>query len=52
MTCDLRPFNGISVMSGQWLGDFEKLIAMKPLLRLERFRSSGSSSPGIPDPER
>ena len=51
MTCNLRPYNGISVISGRWLGDFEVLISMKPRLRLERFRSSGCSNPGIPDPK-
>ena len=32
--CDL--FNNISVMSGQWVGDNERLCAMQPRLRLER----------------
>ena len=32
----LRIFNSISVISGRWTGDNEKLCAMEPCLRLER----------------
>ena len=32
----LRIFNSISVISGRWTGDNEKLYAMEPRLRLER----------------
>ena len=37
---DLRfyaPFNSISTISGQWLGDYGKMCAMEPRLRSERF---------------
>ena len=30
-------FNSISIISGQWEGDNERLCAMEPSLRLERF---------------
>ena len=30
-------FNSISVISGRYLGDFERLCAFEPRLRLERF---------------
>ena len=36
MTCDFTNFNSISVISGRWTGDNEKLCAMEPRLRLER----------------
>ena len=29
-------FNSISVISGRWAGDYEKLCAMEPRLRLTR----------------
>ena len=39
---DLRfnvPFNSISVISGQWVDDNERLCAMELCLRLRRFRA-------------
>ena len=35
--CDLRPFNGISVVSGRLVEDNERLCATEPCLRLKRF---------------
>ena len=42
MTCDFPPvlFNSISVISGRWVGDNERLYAMEPRLRLKRFPPS------------
>ena len=37
---DLR-FNSISVIKGQWAGDYERLHAMEPRLRLERSLHAG-----------
>ena len=31
-------FNSISVISGQWVDDNERLCAMEPRLQLRRFR--------------
>ena len=39
-------FNSVSVISGRWAGDNERLCAMKPRLRLGRFRLEQGSSPG------
>ena len=36
VTCDFTNFYSISVISGRWTGDNEKLCAMEPRLRLER----------------
>ena len=38
-------FNSISVISGRWLGDSERLCAMEPRLRLERFLSQAGLEP-------
>ena len=35
-------FNSISVISGRWAGDNERMCAMEPLLRLRRFRLEGA----------
>ena len=46
---DLRfyvPFNSISVISGRWADDYERLCAMEPRLRLRRFRLGRGSKPG------
>ena len=38
MTCDFKPFfNNISVISGQWEVDNERLCVMELCLRLRRF---------------
>ena len=38
MTCDFKSFlNCISVKSGEWEGENERLFAMEPRLRLEIF---------------
>ena len=42
----LRPSNSISVISGQWLGDNERLCSIEPRLRLERFPSQAGLEPG------
>ena len=34
----LSPFQHISVISGRWAGDNEKLFALKPCLEVRRFR--------------
>ena len=39
-------FNSISLILGRWLGDNEKLCAMEPRLRLERFPSQAGLEPG------
>ena len=49
---DLRVhvlFNSISVISGRWADDNERLCAMEPHLRLRRFRLGRGSNPGPPD---
>ena len=46
---DLRiyvRFNSISVISGKWADDNERLCATEPRLRLRRFRLKRGSSPG------
>ena len=42
---DLRFFDSISVISGRWADDNERLCAMKPRLRLRRFRPERGSNP-------
>ena len=37
---------GISVTSGQWADDNERLSAMQPCLPLRRFRLEGGQTPG------
>ena len=39
-------FNSISVISGQWIGDNERLCAMKPCLHLKRFSPQAEIEPG------
>ena len=39
-------FNSISVISGQWADDNERLCAMEPHLQLRRFRLEWGSNPG------
>ena len=39
-------FNSISVTSGQWADDNERLCAMKSRLRLRRFRLEGDLTSG------
>ena len=39
-------FNSISVMSGRWKGNTERLCAMEPRLRLKRFLPSAGTKPG------
>ena len=39
-------FNSVSVISGQWADDNERLCAMEPRLRLGRFRLERGSNPG------
>ena len=39
-------FNNISVISGQWPGDIERLCAMEPHLELRRFRLQRGSNSG------
>ena len=34
--CDFTTFNTISVISGRWVDDNERLCAMEPNLRLKR----------------
>ena len=49
MDAILRPFqhfNSISVLSGHWADDNERLCAMEPLLRLARF-----PTPAVLEPE-
>ena len=42
-------FNSISVISGQWLGDCERLCAMEPCLRSKNSASSGALTQGLLD---
>ena len=42
-------FNGVSVISGQWEVDNERLCAMELRLRLSRFRLERGSNSGIED---
>ena len=45
MTCDFTSFNSISVISGRWANDNERLCAMEHRLQLRRFRlERGSNS--------
>ena len=37
--------NSVSVISGQWADDTERLCAMEPRLRLRRFCLKGGSNP-------
>ena len=39
-------FNSISVISGRWADDNERLCAMEPRLRLRRFRLERGSNSG------
>ena len=39
-------FNSISVISGQWFGDNERLCAMESHLRWERFLPQAGFEPG------
>ena len=39
-------FNSISVISGQWMGDNEKLCATKPHLQLKRSSPQAGLKPG------
>ena len=39
-------FNSISVISGRWAGDKERLYAMEPRLRLKRSPSQAGLEPG------
>ena len=41
-------FNSISVISGRYLDDNERLCAMEPCLQLERFRPQVRLEPGTP----
>ena len=48
LTCNFMFFfNSISVISGQWEGDNERLRAMEPHLQLERFPTAGGLEPKI-----
>ena len=42
-------FNSISVISGPWADDNERLCAMEPRLRLGRFRLEWGSNPIVGD---
>ena len=44
------PSNSISVISGLWEGDIERLSAMKPCLRFERFPSPAGLESGTVRP--
>ena len=46
MAHDLSPFYSISVISGRWDGDNERLCAMEPSYWLERFPSPAGFEPG------
>ena len=47
MICDFYIlFNSISIISGQWADDYEKLCAVEPSLRLRRFCLKQGSKPG------
>ena len=43
---DLRFFNSVSVISGRWADDNERLCAMEPRSRLTRFRLEVGSNAG------
>ena len=43
------PFNNISVISGQWADDNERLCAIEPHLRLRRFCLKQGSNSGLLD---
>ena len=51
MTWLLRPFNNISVISGRWEDDNERLCAMEPRLRLKRFSYRAGIEPAPLDQE-
>lgn len=38
-------FNSISMVSGQWLGDYEGMYAINPRLRLGRFSPQAELEP-------
>ena len=40
-------FNSISVISGRWLVDNERMCAIEPILRSERFPPQARLEPGI-----
>ena len=42
-------FNSISVISGRWADDNERLCAIEPRLRLRRFRLKQGSNPASLD---
>ena len=42
-------FNSVSVISGRWADDNERLCAMEPGLRLGRFGLEQGSNPGLLD---
>ena len=44
------PLNSISVILGLWIDDNERLYAMKPRLRLNRFPPPASLEPGTARP--
>ena len=47
---DLRfwvPFKSVSVISGMWVGDNERLCAMEPRVRLKRSSTHAGFEPGI-----
>ena len=49
---DLRFYvllNSISVISGRWADNNDRLCAMEPRLRLKRFRHKQGSNPGPVD---
>ena len=39
-------FNSMSVISGRWADDNERVCAMEPRKRLKRFRLEQGSNPG------
>ena len=42
-------FNSISVISGRWVGDNERLCATEPRVQLRRFRLEPDSNSGMLD---
>ena len=49
MICDHVHFNSISVTSGRWANDNERLCAIEPRLRLRRVRLERGSNSGAVD---
>ena len=45
------PFNSISVISGRWKGEHEKLCAMKRRLGSEKILPPAGFKPGTRDPK-